>query len=134
LQRRFCELKLVTKTPCGVDRRFSCNLFGTRNRSAFLLAGPDQMLGTQAKNVPKERLFRRSAATVTVELAADANGLIRHLGAWETLCKDPLERNVFLEPWQFLSAVDAFGDGKESLFLFVYRKPPTTLSDREVFV
>jgi CelD/BcsL family acetyltransferase involved in cellulose biosynthesis len=91
-----------------------------------------KMPGTQANKVLRERVSPPSAASLTVEVAADANDLLARLPAWEKLCKDPLERNIFLEPWQFLPAVKAFGESKTSLFLFVYRKPPTTLPDREL--
>ena len=45
-----------------------------------------------------------------------------HIVAWEALAANAIEPNVFLEPWQLLPAIEAFGAGKESLFLLVYRQ------------
>jgi CelD/BcsL family acetyltransferase involved in cellulose biosynthesis len=60
-----------------------------------------------------------SAYIVAVEVAGK---LAQHREAWAALAEVAAEPNVFLEPWQFLPAIEAFGAGKRSLFLLVFRK------------
>ena len=60
----------------------------------------------------------------SVQVATSVEELRRYEADWETLAAVAAEPNVFLEPWHFLPAVEAFGAGKRSLFLFVYATMP----------
>lgn len=57
--------------------------------------------------------------TPQAELVRERRGLDRHRDAWEALAQASADPNVFLEPFNVLAAVDAFGWRESLRFVFV---------------
>jgi CelD/BcsL family acetyltransferase involved in cellulose biosynthesis len=62
-----------------------------------------------------------SADQYRVEVARNADDLTRYRDAWDKLVRHAADPNVFYEPFSLLAAIDAFGAGKDSRFVFVVR-------------
>ena len=106
-------------------------------------SGPGSVLAAGNVTVsPSLNVPRRSAPPHTrgsapngdfrVEVARTAVELQPHRGAWDDLVGNAIEPNVFLEPWLFLPAVEAFGANKSSLFVLVYGTVPGPQPRREL--
>lgn len=68
----------------------------------------------------------------SVVVARTAADLAEHVPGWQLLAREAVEPNVFVEPWQFLPALEAFGDGKQSVFLLVYLQPAAADAPRRL--
>ena len=71
----------------------------------------------------------RSSPVLRVVALDDPAQLQAHEAAWEDLCADALEPNVFYEPWALLPAVDSFASGTALQFLLVYGEAATPGGD-----
>jgi len=54
------------------------------------------------------------------------------VGDWEALAQAAAEPNVFYEPWMVLPAIDAFGAGRDLLFVLVFFPDPASPVRRPV--
>lgn len=64
----------------------------------------------------------RSHEPVWIEAVDTVHALGRYVAEWQSLAANAAEPNVFYEPDLLLPALQAFGEGKDSLFLFVFHR------------
>jgi CelD/BcsL family acetyltransferase involved in cellulose biosynthesis len=67
------------------------------------------------------RVMSPPADQYRVEIARNAGDLARYREAWDDLARDASDPNIFHESFNLLPAIDAFGAGRDSRFLFVVR-------------
>src|SRR5882762_493898 len=72
---------------------------------------------------PRPQEQKRGTKT-SVLVVRDPAKLARFIPAWEELASVALEPNVFYEHWMLLPALQAFGAGKDILFVIVLIRDP----------
>lgn len=63
---------------------------------------------------------------LSAQFACEADPAAQLADRWQALADNPLERNVFYEPWMLLPAMQAFGQERDLRVLFVFRNGSKT--------